>query len=254
VDRSYSVSQIQAYLACPLKYRFQYLDKLPKAFRPAALSFGSSIHAAVEHFHRERMVGRTPEAAEILRIFDADWFAQNTEALLFPPGETKESLAERGKAMLSVYLREAGTSKAVAVEEPFQLDLADPETGEVLDVPLRGIVDLVEEDGTLVDLKTAARAMPQEDIERHLQLSTYALASLLKGGSIPKLRLDVLLKTKQPRLERHPASRSLQDLSWTAQLIKRCVWAIESGHFYPNPSWRCSECEFFGPCQRWRGE
>ena len=142
----------------------------------------------------------------------------------------------------------------MAVEEPFALEIADPETGECLDVPFRGIVDLVEEDGTLVDLKTAARSTPQEDVERHLQLSTYALAVFLRTGQIPKLRLDVLLKSSKPRLERLATSRTVQELSWTARLIQRAVEAIEEGHFFPNPSWRCSDCEYLAHCQAWRGQ
>jgi hypothetical protein len=23
--------------------------------------------------------------------------------------------------------------------------------------------------------------------------------------------------------------------------------------FFPNPSWRCKECEFQGPCAAWQG-
>jgi hypothetical protein len=55
--RVLSVSQVNAYLACPLKYRFQYVDKIPRPWRVAAMAFGSSVHAAVEWFHRERLAG-----------------------------------------------------------------------------------------------------------------------------------------------------------------------------------------------------
>ena len=143
--------------------------------------------------------------------------------------------------------------KPVAVEQPFELDLTDPETGEVLDVRLRGIIDLVEEGETLVDLKTAGRTLESGGLERHLQLSTYALAFFLLHGSIPMLRLDMLLKTAKPRLERHPTTRSLEDLGWTARLIREVALAIQTEHFYPNPSWRCTECEYFAHCQQWRG-
>lgn len=253
-ERHYSVSQIQTYLGCPLKYRFQYLDKLPKAFRPAALAFGGSVHAAIEWFHRGRQAGEQPLLEDVLTVFEADWFAQNLDPLEFHPGETKEGLAKKAAAMLAVYLEAQNGSRPAAVEQSFSLDLFDPETGEVLGVPFRGIVDLVEEDGTLVDLKTAARAMPQDDVERHLQLSTYALAVLLRTGEVPKLRLDVLMKTSKPRLERYETTRTVQDLAWTARLIQKTTWAIEGGHFYPSPSWRCNECEYVAPCQAWRGQ
>jgi putative RecB family exonuclease len=251
--RTISVSQVNAYLACPLKYRFQYVDKIPRPWRVAAMAFGTSVHAAVEWFHRERFLGRGPELAEVLKVFDADWYAQNVEPLVFSERESKDALAEKGRAMLQIYLESTNGAKPVAVEQFFELDLADPETGEVLDVRLRGVIDLVEEDETLVDLKTAGRTLEQGGLERHLQLSTYALAFLLQHGAIPKLRLDMLLKTAKPRLERHPTTRSVEDLGWTARLIREVSLSIETEHFFPNPSWRCTECEYFAHCQQWRG-
>lgn len=252
--RVFSVSQIQTYLGCPLKYRFQYIDQILRPWRPAALAFGSSIHAAAEWFHKERMQGRNPEVEQVIRVFDADWFAQTIEPLVFSDKETKESLSEKGRAMLRLYLDQDSKAKPTAVEESFELDLADPETGEVLAVRLRGIIDLVEEGDTVVELKTAGRTLEQGGLERHLQLSTYALVFLLLRQQIPKLRIDLLLKTKTPRLERLLTKRSVEDLSWTARLIERTAGAIEAGHFYPNPSWRCTECEYFAHCQAWRGE
>lgn len=251
--RVLSVSQVNAYLGCPLKYRFQYVDKIPRPWRVAAMAFGTSAHAAVEWFHKERLAGRTPEIEAVIRIFDADWYAQNVEPLVFSERESKDSLAEKGRAMLQLYTESVNGVRPVAVEQPFELDLADPETGELLEVRLRGIIDLVEEGETLVDLKTAGRTLEQGGLERHLQLSTYALAFFLLHGSIPKLRLDMLLKTTKPRLERHPTTRTVEDLGWTARLIHEVAAAIQTEHFFPNPSWRCTECEYFAHCQNWRG-
>jgi putative RecB family exonuclease len=251
--RVISVSQVNAYLACPLKYRFQYVDKIPRPWRIAAMAFGTSVHAAVEWFHKERLAGKTPAVADVVTVFEADWYAQNVEPLVFSDRESKDSLAEKGRAMLQLYVESSNGTNPVAVEQPFELDLADPETGELLDVRLRGIVDLVEEGETLVDLKTAGRTLEAGGLERHLQLSTYALAYLLLRGSIPKLRLDMLLKTVKPRLERHDTTRSVEELSWAARLIREVSLAIQTEHFFPNPSWRCTECEYFAHCQQWRG-
>ena len=250
---TFSFSQISAYLACPLKYRFQYVDKIPRPWRVAAMAFGSSVHAAVEWFHRERLAGRSPEPTEVLKVFDADWYAQNTEPLVFSEKESKDFLAEKGRAMLQLYVEQSNGVKPVAVEQPFELELADPETGECFDIRFRGFIDLVEEGDTLVDLKTAGRTLEHGGLERHLQLSTYALVFFLLTGRNPKLRLDMLLKTVKPRLERHPTSRTVEDLAWAARLIREVVSAIEAQKFFPNPSWRCTECEYFAHCQRWRG-
>lgn len=251
--RHFSVSQIQTYLGCALKYRFQYVDLIPRAWRPGAMAFGTSIHAAVEWFQRQRMEEKDPSLGEVVQVFEADWYAQNVEPLVFSAKESKDSLAEKAKAMLALYLSSADGARPLAVEKFFELDLADPETGELLDVRLKGVIDLIEEGDVLVDLKTASRNLEAGGLERHLQLSTYALVYLLDTGKVPKLRLDLLLKTKEPRLERLETARTLEDLSWTARLIREVSLAIETEHFFPNPSWRCGECEYFDHCQRWRG-
>lgn len=249
-----SVSQVQSYLFCPLKYRFQYLDKITPPWRPAALAFGSSVHSAIEWFHRERLAGRTPTPEAVANIFAADWFAQNLEPVVFPERESKEILAEKGKELVRLYVEEASTELPLLTEDRFEIDLIDPETGEVLDIRLRGVIDLVEQDGTLVELKTAARTFDTGSLERHLQLSTYALVRFLATGTIPPLRIYALLKTKAPRIERLPATRTVEDLAWTCRLIESVALAIRSGCFFPNPSWKCAECEFFAHCQQWRGE
>jgi len=252
--RTLSVSQVNAYLACPLKYRFQYVDRIEKPWRASALAFGSSVHAAVEWFQKQRQFGKIPDATEVLKIFDADWYAQNLEPLVFSERESKDGLLQKGREMLQLYVTEqADTPVPEAVEQPFEVDLHDPETGEVLDVRFRGFIDLIEQDGTVVDLKTAGRSLESGGLERHLQLSAYALAGLILTGTIPKLRLDMLFKTVRPRFERLQTSRTVSELAWVAQLIREVALAIQTEHFFPNPSWRCCECEYFAHCQAWRG-
>ena len=250
---SVSASALQLYLACPLKYRFQYVDKVEKPWRAAALAFGTSVHAAVEWFQKELMAGRSPHPEAVLAQFDADWYAQNVEPLVFSDKDSRDSLHVKGHELLRLYLEQANGNQSVAVEQPFEVPVVDPETGEDLGLTLRGFLDLVEAGDVVVDLKTAARSIGVGDLERHLQLSVYALGYLLLHGRIPTLRLDMLLKTKVAKLERFTTSRSLSDLSWTARLLERAARAIEAGHFYPNPSWRCGECEYFAHCQLWRG-
>lgn len=250
-----SVSQVGTYLLCPLKYRFQYVDRIERPFRAAALAFGASIHAAIEWFHRERIAGNTPDLKSVQSMFAADWYAQNLEPLVFKERESKEGLADLGETLLALYVERAEREPPpLSVEEPFEVDLHDPVTGEVLDVRLRGRFDLLEQGETLVDAKTAARTPESRGLERHVQLSGYSLAFYLLRNSIPKLRLDVLLKTKVPRIERMETARSVEDLAWTAHLLSFVARSIASGHFYPNPGWQCGECEYFAHCTAWRGE
>ena len=248
-----SASQVQGYLACSLRYRFRYVDRIPPPWRPAALAFGGSVHAAVEWYRKERHAGRSPTVEEVQRIFTADWFAANVEPEVFGERDTKDALTAKGRAMLAAFLAEEDDAVPQAVEERFELPLVDPLTGEVHEVELRGVIDCVDQDGSVVELKTGARALSQGDVDRHLQLSIYALARYLATGEILALKLELLTKTKEPKLLRYETARSLEDLAWTARLVAAVARAIEAGQFLPSPSWLCTECEYFAHCQKWQG-
>jgi putative RecB family exonuclease len=247
-----SVSQINLYLMCPLKYRFTYVDLLPRPFKPVAFAFGSAIHSAIEWWHKKRMEGRDPNWKEVSRVFSADFNAQQADNLAYGDGESPVSLLDKGKAMLAVYMREYAGASPKAVEMPFRVTLADQETGEILDLPLDGFMDLVEHDDTVVDLKTAARSYSDFDVSQHLQLTAYSYAYESLYGRRPKLRLDCLLKTARPKLVPLPTEREQNDHVRFFHIAKSVARAIQSEQFHPCPGWQCKGCEFFEPCQGWR--
>ena len=45
-----SYSQINSYMQCSLKYRFNYIDRLEPEFTPSPLHFGSAIHSVIQAF------------------------------------------------------------------------------------------------------------------------------------------------------------------------------------------------------------
>ena len=239
-QRTLSISQIQTYLGCPLKYRFQYLDKLParvvrrlspSAPRSTPRSSGSTRTASPGG--SAKLDGRPPGLRR--RLVRAELGALG----LLRAGVAR-LLTRRVERCSGSTWNQSGRLKPRRVEQPFELELADPRTGECLDVRLRGIVDLVEEDGTLVDFKTAGRTSNPVELERHLQLSTYALVHLCSSAPSPTFVSTCCSRRQKPRLERLPTSRSLEDLAWTARLIEQVAQAILTEHFFPNPSWRCA--------------
>ena len=49
-----SYSAVRTFQACPLRYRFRYIDGLPEDCVSSSLVFGSAIHAAVEFFFSQQ--------------------------------------------------------------------------------------------------------------------------------------------------------------------------------------------------------
>ena len=97
------------------------------------------------------------------------------------------------------------------------------------------------------------RCQEIEDVDMNLQLTGYSFAYYVKKGKIPGLRLDVLLKYKNPRLDRMPTSRTLTDFRKFFYLAKQIIKGIKSEVFLPLKSWRCTDCEFRQQCWLFNG-
>jgi putative RecB family exonuclease len=244
-----SVSQLNAFLACPARYRFRYVDQVEPAFRSGALALGSAVHSALDWLHRAWKGSERPSAEKILRMFEADLTAQFYDGVAVR-GDAG-ALKSIGRSLLELYFQETPVKEVRAVELPFEVPVVDPRTGEELPVPFRGYIDLIEADGTLVELKTAARKPDKTALRLHLQLTAYSYAMTRIYRERPKARLDCLLKTKEPRLERIPVEREEADDGRLFTLASTVLGAIEAGSFFPNPGWMCRDCEFRRVCPVW---
>ncbi|MFH1681493.1 MAG: PD-(D/E)XK nuclease family protein [Candidatus Eisenbacteria bacterium] len=246
-----SASQISCFLACPAKYRFRYVDRASPAFRPSGFVLGNVVHSALEWLHKSWLAGTAPSEEDLLVIFEADLSAQTVEEIRMRNGETVSSLQETGRNLVRLYFSETEARAPRGAEVPFEVDLVHPATGEVLDAPLRGWFDLIEADGTLVELKTAARRPDETALTLHPQLSAYSYAAARIYRERPGLRLDCLLKTKKPRLERISVERSETDDARIFVLARSVLRAVEAESFFPNPGWQCEGCEFRHLCPAW---
>jgi putative RecB family exonuclease len=247
-----SASQIQTYLSCPAKYRFRYFEKAEPQFRPSAMAFGSAIHATLDWLHKKWQEGEQPSWEEIARTFQADWASEWVEdGLLYPPGSSAESLGGLGSRLLVTYLDETPPMQPRASELSFEVDFIHPQTGEILEVPLRGYIDMVAEDGTVVELKVYSRKPDATALALNVQLSAYSYAMSQIKGKRPKLRMDCLLKTKTPRLERIPIERGEDDDVRLFVLAQEVLKAVRAEVFPPRPDWPCRDCEYRYLCPAW---
>ena len=248
-----SVSQINLYLMCPLKYRFVYVDCLPRPFKPVELALGTAFHAAVEWWHKHRKNGSSPDADDVSRILTADLRAQAEETLRFKNGESLDDVITLGGKLASTYINGYRGNPVQETEASFRVPLVDMETGEDLDLPLVGYFDLLEADDTVVETKTAARAYDRLTILNHLQLTAYGYAYCVLYDREANLRLDVVTKTKQPRMQSVEVVRDKSDMVRFFHLVKSVCKSISNFCFHPHYGWQCGNCEFAEPCRKWRG-
>jgi putative RecB family exonuclease len=252
---STSASQLTTYVMCPRRFAFQYVLGVEPEFRSVALVLGSAIHSAVDWWYEERLASRTPTIEDALRIVSSDLLAEIEGHRIRWKAATPGSLDEDARRYLALYLEQHGAMEVAAVEQPFEVELEDSDTGEVRGRKLKGYFDLTLENHRIIELKTSARAWDENALVRHLQLGAYIhAANTLHGGPHP-IEVQVIVKLKrEPRIETHVVERGEPANRWWL----RAAWAIEeaiaAGHFPPSPSPLCGECEFEKACAAWLEE
>jgi len=163
LDRYISPSRLNLWLSCPLAFRFKYVDGLFSAPSPG-LFLGKRVHDGLALYYRYRRLGITLDCAEVVRHVIESWDeAIEQEPVAFKNPGDEEPLKRQAVALIRTYLAAVPPDEAppLAVEELWKAPAVDPLTGEDLDIPLLGIVDLVL-DGpngpVIIDFKTTARS------------------------------------------------------------------------------------------------
>lgn len=251
-----SASSINSYLECGLQYKFSRIDKLKADFIADVLVYGSTIHKTIEHVQMNRLSGDKTSIQEAAQFFEKRWreAAEGNENIKYGKGETFNSLLNQGRKLMEVYINSLPETgyEVLALEEPFKLKL------EGVDIPIIGVMDMVEEDesGTIVitDHKTAAKAYSTDEVDKNFQLTVYHMAARKNGyaGREIVMKFDCLIKTKSPRFEQFYTVRS-EDSEHRAVKKIASVWeGISKRVFIPNDnSWRCSTCSYKSYCEKW---
>ena len=180
-----SPSQVHTYLTCPAKWCFRYLLGLSEP-ATGSLALGRAFHQTLATNFRQKMSSRRDLAvAEIREVFAEAW-ASNCADAEFRDDEDPSELAATGEVPVIAYMTNAARSI-----EPQAVEL--PVDGEIAGVQVRGIVDVVDVNGRVIDFKTASKRPQGVPPEYGLQLTTYAMITPGANGSC---RLDTVTKAK----------------------------------------------------------
>ena len=147
LGESLSPSQVNMYMMCPAKWYFRYLIGLSEP-TTGALALGKAFHGTLARNFRQKLnTGHDMETRELSEVFSAEWSLASADAAL-RDDEDAEELAATGQILVSAYLAEAAIPlQPRAIEQTVQ--------GEIAGVKVRGIVDLLDTDGRVLDFKTA---------------------------------------------------------------------------------------------------
>ena len=241
-----SVTQLKMYLRCPLQYYFRYVCGL-KVPPTGGMTLGRTVHSALEKNYRQKIETHEDLPLEQVHDFFGDRWDQEAQLTLFQGGEEPGQLKDQGIRLLGVYHEKiAPQVQPVEVEREFLIDTGATE------LPLNGYIDLIDDRGTIIDHKTTKRSFPADTAERDLQLTAYAMAyRKLYGQEENGVRMDVLVRTKQPKTQQLSAVRGWADIDRFLRLIGNVEQAIKAEAFYPNENYMCGSCGYGEMCNEW---
>jgi putative RecB family exonuclease len=251
-----SYNQLRTFLQCPQKYEYQYVRAREWEFIPDYLPFGSAIHSAAEAFYKYIAdSGERPPVTLLEDAFIEKWNASINEKVRFK--DDPATLEKKGYELVSVFYEQAQPAKIIGVEMPFKMEIVDYESGLPLPCYLVGVFDLIEADEygnpVVVELKTGNRRYSEGQLEIDLQATLYGYALNLMGYSTTDgntlVRLDQLLKTKKPALEKYFTLRNEKHYRQAVRIIKQVLHAIEREAYFPIIDWHCDDCPFQGICR-----
>lgn len=248
-----SYSSLETYKNCPLKYKYQEVDKI-KSPKSAEGIFGSAVHSALKFmFERKPLY---PTLDQIIDFFREKWESKKT--LISPPLEDdKDILLNEGIMLIKNFYKnnQPWNFNVVNLEAPFEVKLKNNH-GE--DDVLSGRIDRIDknEDGyEIIDYKTSRRMPPQKEAENDLQMSIYNLALLSNWPELQNKKVKLSFYFLKHG-EKITTTRTAEQLEETKKLvsekIKEIQEKIKSEEFFATPSGLCDYCGYKKMCPMWR--
>jgi len=251
-----SYSAIDTYKTCPLKYKYQEIDRI-KAPKSREAVFGTVLHGALKFmFSRDPLY---PTLDEVINFYSQEWVKRNVKSL-WPDEKTEKIFNEHGKKILSKFYKEnqPWNFNVIDIESRFEAPIKDGKSGETH--VLAGVIDRIDKpDGEtyeIVDYKTGKRLPSQEKLDNNLQLSIYQLGLLHRWPHLADKKVKLTLHYL-PHGEKISTERSKEALERTKKEIVSTINEIEAktakaNDFSPTPSELCNWCGYKPICPVWK--
>ena len=236
-----SFSRIDAYQNCPRKFRYAYIDRLPGKPGPH-LSFGTSIHGALEAFY-DRKLPECPSEQDLLDLLYERW---DSTGFAEVPREEQLAFYRHAQDVLRRYHRRVAPTYRLPADTEAWFEL--PVEYEAVVVGSIDRVD-VDDDGALhvIDYKTNRKVRNRDRVAKSLQLSIYALACRHLYGALPRtVCLDFVVPGVEVRVEVDEL-----DLDGARQAVLDTAAAIRAEAYEPTPNPLCDWCDFRAICPAW---
>ncbi|MFA6973699.1 MAG: PD-(D/E)XK nuclease family protein [Parcubacteria group bacterium] len=241
-----SYSSMDTYQNCPLKYKFQNIDRI-KTPKSKEAVFGSTIHETLKFVHTPGILSPTLDQA--MEHFGNSW----NPAVFDSPDEERAAFSQGIQIIQKYYQSNRPQDfNIIDLESRFQIEIGEGENKHIVS----GIVDRIDktEDGyEIIDYKTTKKMPSQDKVDNDMQLSVYLKAFLARYpkevANLDKIKVSLYYLKHGVKLS---STRTLEQLQKSEQTFLDVIKLIESGKFEPLITPLCDWCGYQNMCPMWK--
>lgn len=241
-----SYSAFDTYQSCPLKYKFQNIDRI-KTPKSKEAVFGSALHETMKFVHTPGILSPTLDQA--MEHFSASW-----NSTVFENPDEERAAFTQGVKILQNYYRQNNPAdfNIVNLESRFEIAIGGPDDQHIIS----GIIDRIDRtpDGfEIIDYKTTKKMPDQQKVDNDMQLSVYLQAFLShypkEVENLDKIKVSLYYLKHGVKLT---ATRTKEQLKKSEELFLETIRLIEEGKFEPQMSPLCDWCGYQKFCPMWK--
>jgi len=254
-SKIYSHSRLSTFEKCPMKFKFQYIDKIiPEVEQTIESHLGKSVHEVLEWFYTQVKKGKTPSIDEMILYYTYIWKENYApETLIVKKYLTEKDYFNKGVQFLLNYYTE---------NSPFDDNTLETEKRILINLDkdgaykMQGFIDRLvynAETGEyeIHDYKTANSMPSKEKINEDRQLAIYSIAIKELFGYDKDVCLIWHYLAHNQKICIRKANSELSKLK---KDIIELIDSIESSKEFPaKKSALCSWCEYKNVCPEFGG-
>ncbi|PIN77572.1 hypothetical protein COY26_01920 [Candidatus Woesearchaeota archaeon CG_4_10_14_0_2_um_filter_33_10] len=249
---TYSYSKVTCFEQCPLKFKFQYIDKIKTEIEQTIEAFlGGIVHEVLEKLYTDLKFQKVMKLNEILDFYNDLWQKNWNDAIVIvKKGYDKENYRKMGEKFLTNYYnhyKPFDKGKVLGLETTEFIDLDDKYKFHVRIDRLNEAENGAYE---IHDYKTGGYLPEQAKFDEDRQLALYSLWVLKKFGDVKRVKLI----WHYLAFDKEIVSERTQD-----QLMKlrretiKAINKIESAKDFPSVITKlCDWCEFRPICPHFK--
>ena len=184
-EGKFSASRINTYKTCPRLYYFKYIEQLEEPKHILTI-MGSALHKSIENYY---LKGIPAQSTFMKEFYGGVSYAENQLGVV-----GKDSPAQVAMLGRSIVDAIDWGLKPIELEKSFELPFPNKENPVCI---LRGVIDMILEDGIIIDHKSSKVQPSKKKLSENYQFTLYAWAYRELYGKLPHKVYWHHLRTQQ---------------------------------------------------------